>query len=720
MRLRPPIAAVLLAASFSAHRAAASTFDAEQGVVHFEASALLTVGFEDAESLRKLAPARLAVDVSRGYATFTSVTAPLDAQSFQGPGIEGAHALRVGARQAVRLGDAATLNALGSGRVELTFFAKADGARPDLLVVYDNRALEPDLLSFPYGHVAAIRTGRATTDGWVEYTSGPIDGIVRGRPIAGLLLLAENALVQADAGFFVDALEVRRVGETPLSGATCHIATQAKDCTVGAVCIEARCTDAALVYGPLPTAEQRRAFVGRQETYLASFQSDRHAAAVTHARFQGPLAQAVANAKTPDAFYEPFYETVSALRAAHTGSAQGRRYSILSQNAGRSLRYRGTELDTCFGVIDKDLSGGGRGFGVYATEKQSPLSVGDVLTAIDDEAPEAWLARVSARDGFLMADADADAAGIAGELSAEIMRYARSLTVLRCTNAGKCVGADARTVRVDLDPLRLARGNLMTCGPRFQRGIAIPTGVDPDAYETALSEDRDGITTVYTNGEPPVTGTGWLATVEGAFERRPTAMLVDKRRGDGGGGEALRVWQSYVRQDPTFGQFWMGRYGYESADGPASLLPQLTASCTRTDVADPFCLGYGSRWDRIAPAATPRPPKIAWLSVLAGSASDMAAAYAKGVPGVRIFGPNRTVGLFGGLQTMPSFYPGFSGGAVQTGDSRLGFSQAELLAAPWHSGRGIEPDEVVAQTESDLLAGRDTLVERARAWLREP
>lgn len=282
------------------------------------------------------------------------------------------------------------------------------------------------------------------------------------------------------------------------------------------------------------------------------------------------------------------------------------------------------------------------------------------------------------------------------------------------------MGADARTVRVDLDPLRLARGNLITCGPRFQRGIGIPTGVDPDAYDTALSEDRDGITTVYTNGEPPVTGTSWLATVEGAFERRPTAMLVDKRRGDGGGGEALRVWQSYVRQDSTFGQFWMGRYGYESTDGPASLLPRLTASCTRNDVADPFCLGYGSRWERVAPPTTPRPPKIAWLSVLAGSASDMAAAYAKGVSGVRIFGPNRTVGLFGGLQTMPSFYPGFSGGAVQTGDTRLGSTEAELLAAPWHSGRGIEPDEVVAQTQSDLLAGRDTLLERARAWLREP
>jgi hypothetical protein len=144
MRLWPPIAASILAASFSAPRAAASTFDAGRGAVQFDAPALLTVGFEDAESLRKLAPARFAVDVSRGYATFTSVAAPLDAQSFQGPGIEGAHALRIGARQAVRLGDPATLNALGGGRVELSFFAKADGARPELLVVYDNRALEAE------------------------------------------------------------------------------------------------------------------------------------------------------------------------------------------------------------------------------------------------------------------------------------------------------------------------------------------------------------------------------------------------------------------------------------------------------------------------------------------------------------------------------------------------------------------------------------------------
>lgn len=33
-------------------------------------------------------------------------------------------------------------------------------------------------------------------------------------------------------------------------------------------------------------------------------------------------------------------------------------------------------------------------------------------------------------------------------------------------------------------------------------------------------------------------------------------------------------------------------------------------------------------------------------------------------------------------------------------------------------GHGVEPDEIVLQRQSDLLAGKDTMVERAVAWLR--
>jgi hypothetical protein len=288
---------------------------------------------------------------------------------------------------------------------------------------------------------------------------------------------------------------------------------------------------------------------------------------------------------------------------------------------------------------------------------------------------------------------------------------------------GRCAGADAQRIAIDLVKLRKAAASIPfshqpACSVRFKLSVDVPAGTDPNAYESAFeSIGADGIVSVLTNGEPP--GNSVPDAVNAAFDRGASKLIVDKRRGDGGGGDALEVWDRRVRQDSTFGLWWMERWGYDQPDGPAGFLDTL-AVCDSTMPTAPICTGVGSRWERIAPDPKPRPAKIAWLNVIDGSASDMAAAYAKGTPGVRIFAPNRTDGLFGGLRSMPGFVPGFSGGSVQIGDVRLGSSWAEIKAAPWHSGRGIEPDEVIAQTQSDLLAGKDTMLERARAWLLGP
>jgi hypothetical protein len=54
---------------------------------------------------------------------------------------------------------------------------------------------------------------------------------------------------------------------------------------------------------------------------------------------------------------------------------------------------------------------------------------------------------------------------------------------------------------------------------------------------------------------------------------------------------------------------------------------------------------------------------------------------------------------------------------VQFGDTREGTTPAERRSGAFRSGRGIEPDEIVVQLQSDLLADRDTMLERARTWL---
>ena len=127
-------------------------------------------------------------------------------------------------------------------------------------------------------------------------------------------------------------------------------------------------------------------------------------------------------------------------------------------------------------------------------------------------------------------------------------------------------------------------------------------------------------------------------------------------------------------------------------------------------------LAYLQGW---APKPGALGARVAWLNVIDGSASDMATYFAKGAPNVRIFAPNRTMGLFGGLGIMGAFLPGWGGGSVQIGDTRAGATAAERISGSFRSGHGIEPDEVVVQLQSDLLAGKDTMLDRARTWLAQ-
>ena len=316
----------------------------------------------------------------------------------------------------------------------------------------------------------------------------------------------------------------------------------------------------------------------------------------------------------------------------------------------------------------------------------------------------------------LAADPDADFPMQASELHEIVSALARSLEVVRYS------GASARTITVDVAELRANVASLPfqtqpRCSVRFRRGVDVPAGADPEAYEAAFeSVDADGVAHVMTNGEPP--GPGLAQVVERAFDRGPSRMIVDKRRGDGGGGESLEVWAARVRRDASFRLLSVGRWAWDAIDPPAAVFAELSG-CDDPRAGAPACWATSASWAGVAPRGTTRPARIAWLNLVDGSASDMATAYAKGVAGVRIFAPTRTIGLFGGLQHVPRFASGLSDGYVQRGDTRIGATWAEVTAAPWQSGRGIEPDEVILQRHSDVLAGRDTMLERAKAWLAE-
>jgi hypothetical protein len=697
----------------AATNAGASTFDDKTGSVVLDRDLLFAQSLDSRDALGGLPAKVFSATLRSGYGVYTPTS---DALTFvdEGAAIEGKGALRVRGDRAVLLGDAASLAPLAAGRVEVKMFARADGAAPSLRVVYARKPLDAQTLSFPVGDVATVRTGRATSDGWLEYSTGPIDGNVLGATIAGLLLGA-SAQGTGDGSFLVDAIEVKKVDGALLTTGDCHVASEAKDCAKGAVCMEGKCVDSALAYGALPPLETRRDVAARTTTYMTGFQNDRHAAAA--AADLGPKLDAIAaGADTPVAFFRPYLAGIGELRGAHTRAPAPARYSRLALGSTIIVRYYGSELNACFGVVDKDLAGGGRGYGVFSAAPQSPLAVGDVVDTVDGEPVDAWVARHAAEHGLLAADPDSDRPTIAWMLTPTIMRYARELGVKRCDGAGSCT-----TVAVDLAALRKDAANMtiqpMQCSPRFTLGVDVPAGVDPDAYEVAVLQTTNGISTLHTNGEPWMNNDGWVATVKQAFETAANGrLLVDKRRGDGGGGAALQTWGAYLRRGLDYGFFFVNRIDARAIDGPPGFMADLLGTCDGRSGAGKCAYG---QLEAFPAAAGARPAKTAWLVTLDGSASDMSTLLAKGAPGVRIFGPNRTMGLFGSLGTMGGFLEGWEGGAVQIGDIRSGTTREERVAGAWRSGHGVEPDEIAVQKQSDLVAGRDTMLERARAWLSE-
>jgi len=692
----------------------AADFDAASMTFRLDPAASIRASLDDPNGTGGL-PARLFdVYYDQGYAALapgSGGTGLLDGDFAKERGVEGKGALRVLWNRTVLFGDAETFAGLAKSRVEVKALVRAEGAMPELRAIYSKRSLDGREVSFPSAQVVALRTGQATSDGWVELSTGPIDGSIGSTPLAGIVILPSHA-APAMASFLVDALEVKKVADGLLSGSACTIAHEAEQCKKGAVCAEGMCIDAAAVYGALPPEVTRRDIVTRATTYMTRFQEDRHASDAAVAGFAASMPAIAALAETPEAFFRPYLSLIGGARGAHTGAPQPNPYSRIASGATTMVRSYGSELNACFGIVEKNLSGGGRGYGVYRTAEGSPLRVGDVIDTVDGEPIDAWIARFAAEHALLAADPDSDRPYIASSLHMVVMRYAKEASVSRCTGPGACT-----PVTIDVAMLRKSVEKIaaMECSPRFQLAVDVPTGTNPDAYESAISQTSaiDGSVSLHTNGEPP-DDASWNTIVRNAFESGTDKLLVDKRRGDGGGGYALEMWASYLRRGPSFGLFFVPRIDHTQIDGPPGFLADLLGTCSGKATGGKCAL---AQLETYVAKAGGLPARTAWLTVLDGSASDMSTYFAKGAAGVRVFGPNRTLGLFGGLGVMGSFLPGWTGGYVQLGDVRSGATNAERVSGTWHSGRGVEPDELVVQTQSDLVAGKDTMLERARAWL---
>lgn len=682
-------------------------------------SALLSLGFERLDDLGGLTAEAYAFEEGPWGGTGARVDEEIsDAWLGEaGGGLEGARALAPPPGRALVLSGAA-LAPLASARFEAKVWGRALGAAPELRVLYgapEGEALAPFAT---WASVPAVETGRATTDGWIEYATGALDGQVFGQPVAALAVVPRDGGGEATgARFAVDLLELYPRGALP-PAATCTQETADAACGAAGACVFGVCVDGAALYGPLPAPAQRVELVARLHTLFGSLHEDREGAARA-ARLLGEPARVLArDARSPRAFFGGLDRLLAEVRPAH-GSG--------GFFVGATLPWllQGTSVGACFGEMDRDLAGGGRGYGVFRAAEGSALRVGDVVARIDGREPAAWIAE-HAPPGT--PDPTAEAAAVALGLTSTLERLASTIDVSRCTAPGACT-----TVRVEV--AGAAREVLAgrrrpfpadACSPRFREAVVVPPGRDPSGYAEAFEETgADGVVSVQTNGMPG-DDAAWLATVARGFDRAAGGpLLFDARLGAGGGGAALSLVADRVRVDATFGVLFLGRWGHDLADGPSGFF-ERAAPCWDVTFATfgdapPLCFALGAAY-RFAPSgrATSRPRKIAWLDVFDASANDMAAAFAKGAPGVRVFAPHPTAAHFGGRLDVPSPWPHRVGVSLQGSDNLVGASFAGARAAGFRSGHGVAPDVVVVQRQSDALAGRDTLLDAARAWLKEP
>jgi hypothetical protein len=730
-RIRP-----ILLLLFTTASARASDLGSD-GRLHFAGDAILTVDFEDPSALA--ARARWVV-APRGASTWTyqpTTAAGLTPHLVtSNDALEGRSVLRWTGADGLGLAivDPAVFASIASQRVTVSFWGRAEGMEPFLAVTYGNEIDIATTKPWAWARIPAIRTGRETSDGWVEYSTGPIDGSVLDRPVHDLVISARVPTVADTAlrlnvpalhpfdAISIDAVEIRSTAGQPATGA-CTAANIDMDCGPASESFFGRCVDSAVTWHPLPGPAMQQEIVARVVNWATTFLGDRSASTRADANWAtATLALASATA-TPKTFWGGLSRQVVALRDTHTrlGSPYG---GISTPFAVRPSSNSGP-LNVCFGPTVNDLEGGQLAYVLWSKGPAAPstLQIGDVLHAIDGMEPKAWVDAVYPRyASSLPIVPAADWAPSARVLASLIAKHASTLTVSRCDPSATCVvqppidvaGASLAAISGGQYPTPA-----LNCTPRFTNVV---TGAlaDPSGGDLFLSAALDtGTLGIEFDGFRPTDSVSWKASVDGAFTLPHGNVIVDAREGFGGfNALGNYLFQQFRGTDSPSVLVLAARGTFGDPDDPSlfsfdwtSCLPSPGFQCATADI-------YVYQTVNAAPVAAGS--KVAWLNTDDFSNNDMVPRLLKGRANFRIFAPFPTYGALGSDVEIPPLMPNWTSGTIAASDGRYGATIATAEASPaWESGTGVDPDVVVTQTLSDVLASKDTIVAAARSWLAQ-
>ena len=585
-----------------------------------------------------------------------------------------------------------------------TVWVRHGSASARLLVNYPPESNRTDLSAW------MAPTGRATSDGWIELASNdvPVDASDPDpllRPVVYLWIVDFADFGPLDVDSFELVPHGDYVGELTCAGARDPV------CGEG-ICIGGRCQIGRLSVPPLPEGQLKDDIVDTMEGQLESFFGGKKT------RLQDlPVAletlESLRKVTTPWQFWNGWATAIHQLHDWHTNS------NGTIGDARPSLR-----LNACFIEGDADLSRGiVPGHPKYKDilvshvgPDSGGLQTGDRLVAVDGQHPIEWARNLSDVNWSYHVASDADSFADSAEAlggpnrpgSAAIIRYAKNITVIRCSG-GVCDGAPET---VDVRSLTGASGGAnVSCDnrPFYHLGANGPDPANHRVFGTFYQGSISGTTpqeaiygmvwdTLNGGGDPnsPVNST--IRNAVSFWKASARGVILDHRAGNGGTLDAAEYMTQIGRPKQVLA---VVRMPMETAGftGPDNAVEGLALFDLMKGIS-PYTVGSDS-FDPALP--------VALLLHRDGSASDYMPYGMKGSPHVKLFGPGPTAGAFS-TYIQFSYWGGISY-QLASGDT-ISFEGESLM------GHAVWPDFVVQQKQSDLLAGKDSIHEAALAWVR--
>ena len=616
-------------------------------------------------------------------------------------------------------------------RVRMTLWYKAAAAGLNASVVWVSG--DPDGYMTPVvrtdrnlGELNMLPTGRVTSDGWIELSTGEVDFSLGSKiPASFLRLYNERVMHQLhnegtyqdpEDRVYIDAFEIVDLGPAAVPDAYCAIPTEQEVCGEHGTCLFGKCVDAASIWGAPPEPSQRQGYSERLASTMLHHQGGR-------------------------AFREPVKGMRDKLLAATSASARDYWYAYLD---GLNQAGDGHVLPILQSLPWKAYGGGGACLGpgvadLLPDDTGEPgmivfrlkngvnnlvtqqLQPGDVLSEVDGLPWREWIDLVPYYVLQFSHNPDSDLHK-ASRLMTAAANTGATVTFKRCAHQDgvACSEQEIETITIDMAQLYGAQvwngaplqGHLLShwCDWRFAPTLSYP---DSESGEPNLFrwDTLDGVRHILFNG---FTGWDpeWPGKVEDAFAQEPEdGFLLDMRWGTGGGiGVSPFFFSRFLgpANPATFNYYpW-----YSGFDEP-SLIDVVDGCandfwCVRT-YAYPTSRYSFERYHTQPVAAVmgqdASGSEVAWLALLQREGP------------VRTFGYAASLGLFGFVCPQARMWGEYFAQFNHCSDMQIIDGQGQR--SDFLAGTFLEPDERVYQRQSDAVNGVDTVIARAQEWLAE-